>query len=109
MKIKKLNKAIFLSLGAALLLSACGTSEVIKNPTANGYVVSAQYGALNGSWTRATQEAADKAKAYCAESGRQFVFITEQRTGVVGWSPQESSIAFDCVDANTKPASSISF
>ncbi|MBT8527793.1 hypothetical protein G6711_00080 [Polynucleobacter paneuropaeus] len=63
----------------------------------------------NGSWTRATQEAADKAKAYCAANGKQFLFITEQRTGVVGWSPQESSIAFDCVDANTKPAGSISF
>lgn len=104
-----MNKTSIACITSVLLLVACGTSEVIKNPVANGYVVSAQYGALNGSWTRATQEAADKAKAYCAESGRQFVFITEQRTGVVGWSPQESSIAFDCIDANTKPASSISF
>ena len=100
-KAKKLNKVTFLSLGAALLLSACGTSEVIKNPTANGYVVSAQYGALNGSWTRATQEAADKARAFCEAAGKQFLFITEQRTGVVGWSPQESSIAFDCVDTQS--------
>jgi hypothetical protein len=84
---------------------ACGTSEVIKNPTSNGYVVSAQYGSLNGSWSRATQEAADKAKEYCAASGKQFLFITEQRTGVFGFSPQESSIAFDCVDGNAKPPS----
>ena len=81
-----------------MVLSACGTSEVIKNPTANGYVVSAQYGALNGSWTRASQEAVEKAKDFCGANGRQFIFITEQRTGVVGWTPQESSIAFDCVD-----------
>ena len=93
-----MNKTAIACISSSLLLVACGTSEVIKNPTANGYVVSAQYGALNGSWTRATQEAADKAKEYCAASGKQFVFITEQRTGVVGWSPQESSIAFDCVD-----------
>lgn len=99
-----MNKTTLTCIGSTVLLVACGTSEVIKNPTANGYVVSAQYGALNGSWTRATQEAADKAKEYCAASGKQFVFITEQRTGVVGWSPQESSIAFDCVDGNVKPA-----
>ena len=99
-----MNKTAIACISSSLLLVACGTSEVIKNPTANGYVVSAQYGALNGSWTRATQEAADKAKEYCAASGKQFVFITEQRTGVVGWSPQESSIAFDCVDGNSKPA-----
>jgi len=100
-----MNKTTLSCICVALLLSACGTSEVIRNPTANGYVVSAQYGALNGSWTRASQEAADKAKAYCAASGKQFYFITEQRTGVVGWSPQESSIAFDCVDGNVKPPS----
>lgn len=103
-----MNKTSIACISSALLLAACGTSEVIKNPVANGYVVSAQYGALNGSWTRATQEAADKAKEYCAANGKQFVFITEQRTGVVGWSPQESSIAFDCVDGNAKP-SSVSF
>lgn len=103
-----MNKTSIACMTSALLLVACGTSEVIKNPTANGYVVSAQYGALNGSWTRATQEAADKAKAYCAANGKQFLFITEQRTGVVGFSPQESSIAFDCIDGNAKP-SSVSF
>jgi hypothetical protein len=100
-----MNKTSIACIFSALLLAACGTSEVIKNPTSNGYVVSAQYGALNGSWSRATQEAADKAKEFCAASGKQFLFITEQRTGVVGWSPQESSIAFDCVDGNAKPPS----
>ena len=87
------------------LLSGCGTSEVIKNPTTTGYVVSAQYGALNGSWTRASQEAVEKAKTYCEANGKQYMFITEQRTGVVGWSPQESSIAFDCLDQISKPRS----
>lgn len=104
-----MNKTTYASIIAAFLLSACGTSEVIKNPTANGYVVSAQYGALNGSWGRATQEAAEKAKEFCAASGRQFLFITEQRTGVVGWSPQESSIAFDCIDPNVRSSDSVKF
>ena len=100
-----MNKSSIACISSALLLAACGTSEVIKNPTAKGYVVSAQYGSLNGSWTRATQEAAEKAKDYCAASGKQFLFITEQRTGVVGFSPQQSSIAFDCIDGNAKPPS----
>jgi putative hemolysin len=100
-----MNKSFIACVSSALLLAACGTSEVIKNPTANGYVVSAQYGSLNGSWTRATQEAAAKAKEFCAASGKQFLFITEQRTGVVGFSPQESSIAFDCMDGTAKPPS----
>ena len=104
-----MNKTTLTCVASALVLVACGTSEVIKNPTANGYVVSAQYGALNGSWTRATQEAAEKAKEYCAANGKQFLFITEQRTGVVGWSPQESSIAFDCVDSNAKSSDSVKF
>lgn len=99
-----MNKIVFAAILFVLLLSSCGTSEVIKNPTANGYVVSAQYGALNGSWTRASQEAAEKAKDFCASAGKQYQFITEQRTGVVGWSPQESSISFDCINVNIKPA-----
>ena len=101
----KLHKVHIALISSALILAGCGTSEVIKNPTANGYVVSAQYGALNGSWGRASQEAVEKAKAYCQASGKQYIFITEERTGVVGWSPQESSIAFDCVDQVNKPRS----
>ena len=101
----ELNRAAFVCLSASLILAACGTSEVIKHPTSNGYVVSAQYGALNGSWSRASQEAVEKAKAFCEARGEKYVFITEERTGVIGWSPQESSIAFDCVNSNTKPIS----
>lgn len=80
----------------AALLAACGTSAVIKNANNNTYSVSSQYGALNGSWTRATQEATDKAAAYCASVGQKYYFMNEQRSGVVGWSPQESNITFTC-------------
>lgn len=100
-----MNKTLIACITLPLVLTACGTSEVIKHPTANGYVVSAQYGALNGSWSRASQEAVEKAKAFCDAKGERYVFITEERTGVVGWSPQESSIVFDCVNQSTKPIS----
>jgi hypothetical protein len=82
-----------------MVLSACGTTDVIRSSTTNSYQVSAQYGAFNGSWTRASKKAGEKAIAYCQALGKQFVFLNEQRTGVVGWSPQESVINFDCRDA----------
>jgi hypothetical protein len=84
---------------ATSLLMGCGTTEVIRNAHTNSYSVSAQYGSINGSWTRASKEAGEKAIDYCKSMGKKFVFINEQRTGVVGWSPQESIINFDCTDA----------
>lgn len=81
---------------AISLLTGCGTTDVIKNAHTNSYSVSAQYGSLNGSWARASKEAGEKAMDYCKSKGKKFVFINEQRTGVVGWSPQESIINFDC-------------
>lgn len=86
-------------IGLISLLVGCGTSDVIRNAHTNSYSVSAQYGAMNGSWTRASKEAGEKAMDYCQSMGKKFVFINEQRTGVVGWSPQESTINFNCSDA----------
>ena len=94
MKIKYLTALI-----ATSLLVGCGTTEVIKNAHTNSYSVSAQYGSLNGSWARSSKEAGEKAMDYCQSMGKKFVFINEQRTGVVGWSPQESTINFNCSDA----------
>lgn len=78
-----------------LALTACGTSEVLKNPDST-LRVAAQYGALNGSWDRAQQEAVERAKQYCDQMGLQFNFLSEARTGVPGWSPQKSEITFAC-------------
>lgn len=85
-----------LVISLTLLLTACGTSGVIKNANNNTFSISSQYGSVNGSWTRATQEATDAAVAHCASMGQKYYFINEQRTGVVGWSPQESNITFSC-------------
>ena len=88
-------KTKIISTVAALLLAACGTTEVAKNPDGT-YNVSAQYGSLNGSWGRASKEAAEAAANYCNSIGQKYYFLNEQRTGVVGWSPQESAITFNC-------------
>src|SRR5258708_15195542 len=76
-------------------LAACGTGEVRqKDPST--YVVYSQYGSLNGSWDRAQKEATAKGTKFCSEKGQQFVLIDEKREGVVGFSPQSSTITFSC-------------
>ncbi len=78
-----------------VFLVGCGTSEVVKGPNST-YTVSAQYGSLNGSWGRASQEAMQRAQFFCDVKGENFVFLGEQRDGVLGWSPQVSTITFRC-------------
>jgi hypothetical protein len=76
-------------------LSGCGTTDVREISTST-YTVSAQYGALNGSWDRATEEAAAKAKAFCAAKQQTYSYINMQQSGVVGFSPQRSTLTFTC-------------
>ncbi len=80
-----------------VFLVGCGTSEVVKGPNST-YTVSAQYGSLSGSWGRASQEAMQRAQFFCDVKGEKFVFLGEQRDGVLGWSPQVSTITFRCGD-----------
>jgi hypothetical protein len=77
------------------ILPGCGTTEV-HELSPSKYSVSAQYGALNGSWDRAQQEAVAKGKEFCAGKRETYDFISEQRSGVVGFSPQKSTIYFTC-------------
>jgi hypothetical protein len=82
-------------------LSACGTTEVIKKPDST-FTVSAQYGSVNGSWNRASAEAAAKASQYCETLGQKYIFLSEKRDGVLGFTPQVSEITFQCgQDTNT--------
>ncbi len=72
-------------------LSGCGTTGV-NALSQSTYSVSAQYGSLNGSWSRAQREAVAKAQQYCDAKKETYAFISEQRSGVVGFSPQSSTI-----------------
>jgi hypothetical protein len=65
------------------VLSGCGTTSV-NELSPSTFSVSAQYGALNGSWDRAQQEAVAKAKEFCAAKKETYTFIREHQTGVVG-------------------------
>jgi len=78
------------------LLSACGSTEIIKKPNANSYTVSAQYGAMFGGWEKATTEATEKGIAYCENMQQKYQLINEKRSGVIGWSPLVSTITFNC-------------
>jgi len=51
---------------------------------------------MNGSWGRASTEAASKAEQYCNGLGLKYVFVGEKRDGVLGWSPQVSEVTFKC-------------
>jgi hypothetical protein len=78
-----------------VLLSGCGTGEVIQtSPTT--YSVSAQYGSVNGSWDHAKNEASAKAMQFCGAKGQQVTLLDEQRSGILGWTPQQSTITFRC-------------
>ena len=90
-----INRMSILAVAFPLALSACGTGEV-KQTSPSTFVVSAQYGSMNGSWARAQQEATEKAMKYCAAKSQQFVLIEEKREGILGVSPQSSTITFSC-------------
>ena len=86
------------------VLSACGSdsSEFIQSsPTT--YSVSAEYGSLTGSWDRARNDAAARATQFCEAKGEQVTLLNEQRSGVLGFTPQQSTITFACAQ-NTKEA-----
>jgi hypothetical protein len=87
--------AVIVSFIGLLGLTGCGTSEVTKSINST-YVVSSQYGSLNGSWARASREALEKANTFCESKSKKFIFLNEQRDGVLGWSPQSSTITFRC-------------
>jgi hypothetical protein len=95
MLMKNKCAAAILSFITISSLTGCGTSEVTKGVNST-FIVSAQYGSLNGSWRRATAEALDKGNIFCANKGKKFIFINEEREGVPGWSPQVSTITFKC-------------
>jgi hypothetical protein len=90
-----MNRLNIFSLGLALVLVGCGTTEVVKRSDSN-FSVSSQYGSMNGSWSRASSEAVGKAEQYCSALGLKYIFVGEKRDGVLGWSPQVSEITFQC-------------
>ncbi len=82
---------------AVVLLSGCGTTDVIKRADDN-YTVSSQYGSLNGSWDRAAKDAMDKAVVFCDGRREKILVVKETRDGVYGFSPQRVDIFFKCVN-----------
>jgi hypothetical protein len=82
-------------LSTVAFLPGCGTTPV-NELAPNIFSVSAQYGVLNGSWDRAQREAVAKARGYCAAKRETYIFLNEQRAGVLGISTQSSTITFSC-------------
>jgi len=93
--VNKLTKRVSVVVILAVL-SGCGTTAAVNELSPSTFSVWAQYGALNGSWDRAQKEAVAKGKEFCAAKGETFAFISEQQSGVVGYSWQRSTIYFSC-------------
>ncbi len=92
-------------ISVVMLLTGCGTADVIKK-TDKTYTVSSQYGSMNGSWDRAAKEAQDKATVYC-EGRREKIFVVdERRDGIFGISPQRVDITFRCDMDSAQPTTS---
>ena len=102
----KNNQMLVLGAVTVVLLMGCRTPEISQGINAT-YAVSAQYGSLNGGWERASQEAIKKANSFCEKKDRKFVFVSEQRDGIVGRSSQASIISFRCEDTDTLVASNV--
>jgi hypothetical protein len=80
---------------AATVLLGCGVTQVVQvSPTT--YSVSSRRSVPEGSWDRAQQDAIAAGKEHCASQGKAFVMLNEQRSGVPGFSMQESKITFGC-------------
>jgi len=80
-----------------VLLSACGSAEVIQNSPTE-YSVSAEYGSSMGGWDQAKVEATAKATQFCERSGQQVALRDEQRSSSsFPGAPQKSTITFACV------------
>ena len=80
----------------ALLLTACGAGEIVKNPNSDALTVTAKNGLLTGGWNQSTIDATNKASAHCDALSQKYYFINESRSGVPGWTPLESTITFRC-------------
>ena len=91
----------FILLLTIYLLAGCvhGTGEVMNNEATNTHVVSSQYGLMGGGWSRASKEAAEKAVEYCDGLGKKYKLVKERQTGSPGWTPLQSTLTFDCVEA----------
>ena len=99
-------RAFLAVMASAVAVGGCmaknGTADVVQtSPTT--YSVSAEYGSLTGSWDRARNDAAARATQFCEAKGEQVTLLNEQRSGVLGFTPQQSTITFACAQ-NTKEA-----
>ena len=91
-------------LGISVLLgflTACGTSEVMKNADNQTFTVSSSQGLPTGGWSSASSQASAKAVDYCQSSGKKYVFNNEQRTGTPGFTLLTSTVNFSCIADNS--------
>ena len=80
---------------AIMIISGCGTTPM-RTSADGSYTISAQFGALNGSWEKASKVVNEQAYNFCNKSGKKVVVIEEIQDGVWGFSPQRATLRFNC-------------
>jgi membrane-bound inhibitor of C-type lysozyme len=91
----------------AFAVTACATTGSAPTEKDGVYTVWAQYGSMSGSWEHARSDAIAQAQRVCADKGLTYVFLSEQRSGTYGWSPQRSTISFRCEKGFAQTVSTI--
>ena len=89
-----MNKLIII-LGSVLIISGCGTTPM-RTSADGSYTISAQFGSLNGSWEKASTTVNDSAFSFCNELGKKVTIIEEVQSGILGLTPQRSTLRFYC-------------
>jgi hypothetical protein len=77
-------------------LVACVTASPAPTERDGVYTLWAQYGLVAGNWDRAEHDAIARARDFCAEKGRAYVLVREQKTGTPGATALRSTVSFRC-------------
>jgi hypothetical protein len=86
-------------------MASMQASDVVQtSPTT--YSVSADFGSINGGWDRAKVEATAKATQFCKAKGQLVTLLDEQRSGILGVTPQKSTVTFTCAQGPSTVADS---
>lgn len=83
-----------------LMLGACESVSDVTQIGKDTYIISATTRGGFESHGETTALAVNKAREYCAVQGKQIQAGAAQTSGARGWTPLDSSVTFQCLDAN---------
>lgn len=92
-----MKKAVVLGLLATAILAGCQSVGEVMPVGKDTYMIDATTRGGFQSHGETTALAADKARAFCAQTGKELVVGKVKTSGARGWTPVESDLVFQCV------------